>query len=79
MNSLSSPALATAGTGDVLAGTTGALLARGVEPFAAAACAVHACTRAGLIAAQEAGSAESVVATDVIGALGWALAGEAPE
>ena len=31
------PALATAGTGDVLSGLIGALLAKGVEPFAAAA------------------------------------------
>ncbi len=79
VNALSSPALATAGTGDVLAGTIGALLARGVEPFSAAACGVHACTRAGVIAAQRTGSAESVIATDVVAALGQALAGEALE
>ena len=79
MNALSSPALATAGTGDVLAGTIGALLARGVESFAAAACGVHAGTRAGVIAARRAGGAESVVATDVIAALGTALAGGALE
>jgi hypothetical protein len=35
---------------------------------------VHACTRAGLTAAQRIGSAESVIATDVIAALGPALA-----
>jgi NAD(P)H-hydrate epimerase len=74
INTLSSPGLATAGTGDVLSGTIGALLARGVEPFAAAACAVHACTRAGIIAAGRAGGDESVIATDVIDALGPALA-----
>jgi NAD(P)H-hydrate epimerase len=77
INGLSSPALATAGTGDVLAGTIGALLARGVEPFAAAACGVHAGARAGRIAAGRVGAAESVVATDVIGALPAALAGAA--
>lgn len=33
--------LATAGTGDVLAGLVGALLARGLDPFAAAAAAAH--------------------------------------
>lgn len=39
--------LATAGTGDVLAGMVGALLARGVEPFEAAASAAHLHGRAG--------------------------------
>ncbi len=39
------PALATAGTGDVLSGAIGGLLAQGVEPYAAATAAVylHAC------------------------------------
>jgi hydroxyethylthiazole kinase-like uncharacterized protein yjeF len=78
INGLASPALATAGTGDVLAGTIGALLARGVEPFGAAACGVHAGARAGRIAAAEVGAAESVVATDVIAALPAALAGGVP-
>ncbi|MEY2477793.1 MAG: ADP-dependent NAD(P)H-hydrate dehydratase / NAD(P)H-hydrate epimerase [Actinomycetota bacterium] len=36
------PALATAGTGDVLAGTIAAFLARGAEPVLAAAAAAHA-------------------------------------
>jgi NAD(P)H-hydrate epimerase len=35
------PALSTAGTGDVLAGTIGALLAQGVEPFEAACLGVY--------------------------------------
>lgn len=35
------PALAAAGTGDVLAGTIGALLARGLDPWAAACVGVH--------------------------------------
>ena len=34
------PALATAGTGDVLSGVTGAYLAKGMDPFAAACAAV---------------------------------------
>jgi ADP-dependent NAD(P)H-hydrate dehydratase / NAD(P)H-hydrate epimerase len=63
------PALATAGTGDVLSGTIGALLARGMEPFAAACAGVHAHQRAGRIAAERVGAAESVIATDVIAAL----------
>jgi NAD(P)H-hydrate epimerase len=69
VNMLSSPALATAGTGDVLGGTIGALIARGVEPFHAACAAVVANTRAGLIAAEGIGAAESVIAGDVIEAL----------
>jgi ADP-dependent NAD(P)H-hydrate dehydratase / NAD(P)H-hydrate epimerase len=73
VNALSAPALATAGTGDVLAGATGALLARGLEPFAAACAAVLAGARAGRLAAAYLGAAESVVATDVIAQLPAAL------
>ncbi len=40
------PALATAGTGDVLSGLVGALLAKGLDPFAAAAAGVFAHARA---------------------------------
>lgn len=69
VGALASPALATAGTGDTLAGTIGALLARGVEPLRAACAAVHANARAGRIAAERIGSAESVIAGDVIEAL----------
>ncbi|HSJ17269.1 MAG TPA: NAD(P)H-hydrate dehydratase [Solirubrobacterales bacterium] len=60
-----SPALATAGTGDVLTGVVSAMLARGVEPFAAACAGVLAHARAGRVAADRVG-AESVIATDVI-------------
>jgi NAD(P)H-hydrate epimerase len=67
------PGLATAGTGDVLSGTIGALLARGMEPFAAVCAGVHAHQRAGRIAAERLGSVESVIATDVISALPAAL------
>jgi len=59
-----SPGLATAGTGDVLAGLTGALLAQGLEPFRAAAAAVELHARAGRLAAQEHG-VDGVVAGDV--------------
>jgi NAD(P)H-hydrate epimerase len=69
-----SPGLATAGTGDVLSGTIGALLARGMEPFTAACAGVHAHQLAGKIAAERAGAPESVIATDVIAALPAALA-----
>lgn len=66
VNAVSAPALATAGTGDVLSGMIAALLARGLEPFAAACAAVLAHARAGREAAERIGAAESVIATDVI-------------
>lgn len=66
VNALAAPALATAGTGDVLSGITAAMLARGLEPFAAACAAVLAHARAGRDAAGRVGLAESVIATDVI-------------
>ena len=68
-----SAGLATAGTGDVLSGAIGALLARGMDPFAATCAGVHAHQRAGRIAAARVGAAESVIATDVIAALPDAL------
>jgi NAD(P)H-hydrate epimerase len=69
VNALSAPALATAGTGDVLSGITAAMLARGLEPFAAACAAVLAHARAGCEAARRIGAAESVIASDVIEAV----------
>lgn len=66
VNAVSAPALATAGSGDVLSGIAAALLARGLEPFAAACAAVLAHARAGRDAAARIGAAESVIATDVI-------------
>ncbi|MCO5315980.1 MAG: NAD(P)H-hydrate dehydratase [Solirubrobacterales bacterium] len=74
VNRLASPALATAGTGDVLAGMVGALLARGAEPFLAACAAVYGHARAGLLAADRVGSPDGVIASDVIAALPRALA-----
>jgi NAD(P)H-hydrate epimerase len=62
------PGLATAGTGDVLAGICGALLAQGVDPFTAAAAGVHRHLRAGRAAAERRG-AGAVIASDVIAAL----------
>jgi len=74
VNVVSAPALATAGTGDVLAGMVAALLARGLEPFAAACAAVLAHARAGRDAAARIGAAESVIATDVIDSIPAGLA-----
>ena len=64
-----SPALATAGTGDVLTGVIAALLAQGLEPFAAAAAGVWLHAAAGREAATRLGAVEGVIATDVIAAL----------
>ena len=64
-----SPALATAGTGDVLTGTLAALLAQGMDPFLAAAAGVQLHARAGREAARRLGAAEGVIAGDVIAAL----------
>jgi NAD(P)H-hydrate epimerase len=72
INPLAAPMLATAGTGDVLAGVLAALLAKGLDAFAAAAAAVRWHAAAGRRAGVERG-AEGVVATDVIAALPWAL------
>jgi NAD(P)H-hydrate epimerase len=72
------PALATAGTGDVLSGVTGAYLAKGMEPFHAACAAVLVHVRAGKLAAVGIGP-EGVIARDVIEALPHALAGTGPK
>ncbi|HEY6145532.1 MAG TPA: NAD(P)H-hydrate dehydratase [Solirubrobacterales bacterium] len=66
VNAISAPALATAGSGDVLSGVTAALLARFDDPFTAVCAAVVAHARAGLDAAARVGLAESVIAGDVI-------------
>jgi ADP-dependent NAD(P)H-hydrate dehydratase / NAD(P)H-hydrate epimerase len=66
------PALATAGTGDVLAGVTGAYLAKHMDPFSAACAAVLVHLRAGRLAADRIGP-EGVIASDVVAALPAAL------
>jgi len=60
------PALATAGTGDVLSGVLGAFLARGMAPFDAAAAAVFAHAEAGRAAARAFGGPDGVIAGDVV-------------
>jgi hydroxyethylthiazole kinase-like uncharacterized protein yjeF len=67
------PALATAGTGDVLSGITGAFLAKGVDPFVAACAAVDTHLRAGRLAAKQVGP-EGVIASDVIATIPKVLA-----
>jgi ADP-dependent NAD(P)H-hydrate dehydratase / NAD(P)H-hydrate epimerase len=73
VNRVSSPQLATAGTGDVLAGMIAALIARGMGPFAATCAAVIAHSRAGRAAGGRVGH-DSVIAGDVIDAIPAGLA-----
>jgi ADP-dependent NAD(P)H-hydrate dehydratase / NAD(P)H-hydrate epimerase len=61
---VATPALATAGSGDVLAGVIGAFLASGSAPFTAAACGVAVHGAAGLLAADRIGPA-GAMARDV--------------
>jgi NAD(P)H-hydrate epimerase len=73
VNHVSSPQLATAGTGDVLSGMVAALMARGLEPFAATCAAVVAHSRAGRAAGERVGN-DSVIAGDVIDSIPAGLA-----
>ncbi|MFN2417754.1 MAG: NAD(P)H-hydrate dehydratase [Candidatus Limnocylindria bacterium] len=69
---VASPALATAGTGDVLAGMVGALLAGGMDSLLAAGCAVAIHAAAGRIAEDRIGTA-GVMARDVAALLPEAM------
>jgi ADP-dependent NAD(P)H-hydrate dehydratase / NAD(P)H-hydrate epimerase len=75
VNPGASPALATAGTGDVLTGVLAALLAQGLDALTAAAAGVWMHAAAGRAAAQRLGAAEGVIASDVIAALPAARSG----
>jgi NAD(P)H-hydrate epimerase len=74
VNPLAAPMLATAGTGDVLGGVIGALLAKGLDPFAAAAAGVRVHAAAGRLAGERVGP-DGVIAGDVAAALPGVLAG----
>ena len=64
-NWLANPALATAGTGDVLAGMVTGLLAQGVSPYDAASAAVYLHTAAGELVSDEIGHA-GLLAADLL-------------
>ena len=80
VSEVAQPALATAGTGDVLSGAIGALLAQGLAPFDAATLGVYLHGDAGNRAARARGTI-GVTASDVADQLAMAsrsLAGEEP-
>jgi hydroxyethylthiazole kinase-like uncharacterized protein yjeF len=66
---VASPALARAGTGDVLAGLIVGLRAQGLEAYDAAVAGAWIHAQAGLIAADDLGSTASVLAGDVLEAI----------
>ena len=72
VNPTGNSGMATGGSGDVLAGMTGALLAQGVKPFDAAAAAVYLHGLAGDIAAEQLGKA-SMLPSDLIECIHAAL------
>jgi ADP-dependent NAD(P)H-hydrate dehydratase / NAD(P)H-hydrate epimerase len=63
---VASPALAKAGTGDVLAGLIVGLRAQGVNAFDAACAGAWIHANAGLLAAQSIGNTASVIASDIL-------------
>jgi NAD(P)H-hydrate epimerase len=71
---VATPALARAGTGDVLAGLVTGLLAQGVPPYEAAVAGAFIHAQAGLLAAEELGTTASVLASDVLKAVPDVLA-----
>lgn len=72
INPFAEPALATAGTGDVLAGTIVGLLAQGLAPYEAAVTGCYLHGLAGQLVAAELGSA-GAVAGDLLPALPYAI------
>lgn len=66
-NDTGTPAMSVGGTGDVLAGCVGALLAKGLDPFAAARVAAYLSGRAGEHAFREIGY--GLLASDVVDAV----------
>ncbi|MDO9302214.1 MAG: NAD(P)H-hydrate dehydratase, partial [Anaerolineales bacterium] len=63
---VASPALARAGTGDVLAGLIVGLRAQGLDAYSAAVAGAFIHAQAGLIAAQDLGATASVLASDIL-------------
>jgi len=75
INTSGNPAMATAGSGDVLTGVIASLIGQKISPLDAAVLGVHLHGLAGDIARQEvAGGAAGILATDIAGYLPRALA-----
>jgi len=72
INPTGNPGMASGGTGDVLTGIIGALLARGIDAAHAAPAGVYLHGLAGDVAAERVGE-EALIAGDVIEALGEAF------
>ena len=72
VNPTGNPGMATGGTGDVLSGIVGALLARRLDPWVAATVAVYVHGLAGDVAAGRLGQ-ESLLAGDLVDALPEAI------
>jgi NAD(P)H-hydrate epimerase len=73
INPTGNAGMATAGSGDVLSGIIGALLAQGLEPFEAAICGVYLHGAAGDLAAEQLGDA-GLVAGDIASMVPRAIA-----
>lgn len=73
VNPVATSALATAGTGDVLAGMIVGLIAQGLSSYSAAITAVWLHAQAGLLSAEKLGSAATVTARDVLASIPDAL------
>ena len=71
---VANPALARAGTGDVLAGIITGMLAQGVKPFDAAVAGVWIHAQAGIEASEKVGHPAAVLAGDVLNAIPTVLA-----
>ena len=68
VNKTGNPGMATAGSGDVLSGVVGSLLAQGIDAFTTAKTAVFIHGKAGDLAAKDKGQA-SLIATDILAKL----------
>ena len=72
INPTGGPVLATAGSGDVLTGVIGALLARGLDPIDAASAGAYVHGLAGILVGRHLG--EGTLASDVVAGLPEAIA-----